>query len=111
MYIIHGGRASGKTTWLIMQSAMSDIPIMVTNPAMIIILKERAKHMGLKIPEPILWKKQREYCGDEVQEVIIDDVEYFIERVLMENNFRCVGMTCGEPIFDLTKVRIRIGDR
>lgn len=41
MYFIHGGRATGKTTWLLMQSAMSGIPIMTTNYRRIDLLANR----------------------------------------------------------------------
>lgn len=102
MYFIHGGRASGKTTMLIQQSAMTGVPIMTTNYHRISLYKERARSMGLKIPEPILWKMKQEGMGIDKNQVLIDDGELFLDYVLMHTSgVRCAGMTICEPIFEL----------
>ena len=112
MYFIHGGRATGKTTWLLMQSAMSGIPIMTTNYCRIRLYKDYAKQLGLKIPEPILWKKRQEYDGLDMNQVYIDDVEYFLNHVLVNTcGAMCVGATIGEPILELEKVNVRLAKK
>lgn len=104
MYFIHGGRATGKTTVLIQWSAMTGIPIMTTAYHRIGLYKERAKQMGLKIPEPILWKNRQEGMGIDKRQVLIDDGEHFLDYVLMQTaGVRCAGMTICEPIFELPK--------
>ena len=109
MYFIHGGRGTGKTTILIVQSAMSGIPIMTTNYHRIAIYKDQAKRMGLKIPEPILWKGKQEACGYDIKQVFIDDGEQFINHLLLNTcGARCAGMTIGEPVFEMSKVKVNI---
>ena len=112
MYFIHGGRGSGKTTWLLLQSAMSGIPIMAANYQRIVLYKDHAKQLGLKIPEPILWKNRKEGDGFEIKQVLIDDMEYFLNHVLLNTcGAMCVGAAIGEPVFDLSKVKVAIAQK
>lgn len=105
MYFIHGGRATGKTTMLLQQSAMTGVPIMTTNYHRIAIYKDLAKQMGLKIPEPILWRNRQEGQGFDRHQVLIDDGEMFLDYVLVHTSgVRCAGMTICEPVFELPKI-------
>ena len=53
MKIILDERGSGKTIRLVVESHVKNIPIMTVNRQMVKNIKESAKWLGLKIPEPI----------------------------------------------------------
>ena len=89
-------RASGKTTMLIKESAKTGKPIIVTNSMMVDILAQRAKEMGLRIPEPVsamrwiindygsgdrnrISKKARESGG-----LLIDDLDCVLKIIFGE---------------------------
>lgn len=52
MRFITGPRCSGKTTTLIEESARTGIPIIAPTMIMANYIKQRAKELGLDIPEP-----------------------------------------------------------
>lgn len=107
MYFIHGGRATGKTSTLVIQSAMTGVPIMTTNYQRVTLYKDYAKNMGLKIPEPIIWKNRQEGAGLDKRQVLIDDGENFLNYILIHTSgVRCVGMAIGEPVFELDNFRL-----
>ena len=53
MKIYNQPRCSGKTTRLIRESAMKQIPILCTDITHVSFILESAKEMGLSIPKPI----------------------------------------------------------
>ena len=53
MKIILDKKGSGKTIRLVVESHVKNIPIMTVNRQMVKNIKESAKWLGLKIPEPI----------------------------------------------------------
>lgn len=56
MEILIGQRQSGKTSYLIKQSAESNGIIVAPTECMAKFIKEQAEEMGLKIQEPISWR-------------------------------------------------------
>lgn len=90
MLFIHGGRASGKTTFLITKSAHTGIPILVTSYVKKRLLIDNAKRLGLEIPEPIIWENRHIFKIDLSQPILIDDGEYFLRHILMTT----LGVTC-----------------
>lgn len=95
MNFIHGGRATGKTTLLIRQSAETGIPILTTNYGRIRLYKDYAEHLGLKIPDPILWKNRKLPLKDG-SKVLIDNGEETINNILRENS----GVICETMVID-----------
>ena len=90
MVFIHGGRATGKTVMMLIESAQTGIPIMVTGHVRKEILKQQAKAMKLKIPEPVIWKRNRDQGVIGRDKVLIDDLESFLQCVLL----RTSGVQC-----------------
>lgn len=95
MNFIHGGRATGKTTLLLRQSAETGIPILTTNYFRIRLYKDYAEHLGLKIPEPILWRNRKLGMKDG-SKVLIDNGEETINNILRANS----GVTCETMVID-----------
>ena len=71
MKVYNQPRGSGKTTRLIYESAMKQIPILCTDWLRAGFIKESAKEMGLSIPEPIsadyLMFEDRDEFGNNVR--------------------------------------------
>lgn len=102
MYFIHGGRASGKTVLLLKQSAATGIPILTTNYYRIPLYKDCAKRLGLKIPEPILWKNIR-LPVQFGSRVLIDNGEETLDRILSVNSgVKCEAMAISDPVKHLS---------
>jgi len=102
MYFIHGGRASGKTTLLLKQSADTGIPILTTNYWRLHWYEEYAKRLGLKIPKPILWKN-RKLGLEPDSKVFIDNGEEFLNHILRFNSgVVCEAMVIDSPIMHIT---------
>lgn len=102
MHYIHGGRATGKTTYLIMQSAKYHVPIMVTNSARKGFIQNQAKWVGVSIPEPIVWNPGAHNDGLRVRDVLVDDGEAFLHHVLLHTaRARPVAMAISEPVVEL----------
>lgn len=102
MYYIHGGRGTGKTTYLIMQSAKHHVPIMVTNSARKGFIQNQAKWLGVSIPEPIVWNPGAHNDGLRVGGVLVDDGEDFLYHVLLHTvRARPVAMAISEPVVEL----------
>ena len=102
MYFVHGGRASGKTTLLLRKSADTGIPILTTNYWWLHWYKEYAKRLGLKIPDPILWKNQN--LGLEPDsKVLIDNGEETLNHILRLNSgVSCEAMVIDSPVMHIT---------
>ena len=95
MHFIHGGRASGKTTLLLKRSADTGMPILTTNYHRLRWYKEYALSIGLKIPEPILWKNRPLGLSSDTK-VLIDNGEEIINHILRINS----GVTCETMVID-----------
>lgn len=102
MYFIHGGRASGKTTYLLKMSADTGIPILTTNYWRLRWYEEYAKSLGLKIPKPILWKN-RKLGLEPDSKVFIDNGEEILNHILRFNSgVVCEAMVINSPIMHIT---------
>lgn len=95
MYFIHGGRASGKTTLLLKQSADTGIPILTTNYRRLRWYEEYAKELGFKIPKPILWENRQLGLKPD-SKVLIDNGEEILNHILRFNS----GVTCEVMVID-----------
>lgn len=79
-------RAGGKTTELIKLSAKTQVPILTMNYPHYLI--EKARHMGVSIPAPIIIGEILENIEDKVplpltDKVLVDDAEYVLQSMLL----------------------------
>ena len=96
MRIFAGGRAVGKTTLLILQSAQTGCRILVKTKQSADYLKAQAKSLGLVIPEPVVWDKGQQHIEEPV---MIDNLEAFVQMVVSERlGTRVAIATTGSPI-------------
>ena len=72
MDLIIKGRGHGKTVDLIKLSAETSIPILSCNPQYV---KEKAKELGIDIPEPVKPVHYKEYHGYSDSRVLVDDLD------------------------------------
>lgn len=102
MIFIHGGRASGKTTLLLKQSADTGIPILTTNYWRIRWYEEYARNLDIKIPKPILWRNMQ--LGLEPDsKVLIDNGEEILNHILRFNSgVTCEAMVIDSPVMHIT---------
>lgn len=99
MWFIHGGRATGKTTMLLRQSAVTGCAILVAHGNRARFLKQQAQSMGLNIPEPIVWKNDSNYCN---LGCLMDDAEQIIDMILQTRmGLHCEGMVINGPMTTL----------
>ena len=89
MKIILDKRGSGKTVRLVVESHVKNVPIMTLNRQMVKIIKESAKWLGLKIPEPIClddFLKNRHIQGrnnhDYENGILIDEAQLVLTELL-----------------------------
>ncbi len=102
MYYIHGGRAAGKTAYLIAQSATGKVPIMVTTYVRKKYIQDQAKWLGVSIPEPVVWNPGAHVEGLRVREVLIDDGEDFLRYVMFHTaRAEAVAIAISEPVMEL----------
>lgn len=102
MYFIHGGRASGKTTYLLKMSADTGIPILTTNYWRLLWYEEYAKILGIKIPKPVFWKN-RKLGLEPDSKVLIDNGEEILNHILRFNSgVVCEAMVIDSPIMHIT---------
>lgn len=83
MFVVSGGRRTGKTSFLIWKSAFTGIPILVLSEQQRRLLLHQAHSMNLKIPMPIVWTSRRP-DGYTAGKVFIDEAQYWINMVLRE---------------------------
>ena len=78
-----GGRHIGKTTWLIMQSSVTGVPIMAPNKRMAACIELQANRMGLQI-KPVL--SYRDFMGRMTTNLdnrfLVDELATFAEQSL-----------------------------
>lgn len=92
-----GGRFVGKTTWLIMKSCVTGVPIMAPNMHMAKLIEHQAKRMGLQI-KPVLSYRDLLTSGKTRADnrVLVDELVLFTEQFL---GTRIVAATIsGEPV-------------
>lgn len=78
MNIIYGERGSGKTTMLVMTSAVMNIPIICRTSANAKIIQDIAEKFGVNIPKPRVHERGNYY--DDM--VLLDDANLFIQDAL-----------------------------
>lgn len=83
MFVVSGGRRTGKTSFLIWKSAYTGIPILVHSYQEQNRILDLANMMELKIPKPIVWQSKRP-DGYVAGRVFIDEAQYWINMVLRE---------------------------
>lgn len=76
MKILHGGRASGKTAYAILESARTGYPILAWSAKRADELVRRAKQMGVKIPYPVFYTGESQRV---THPVIADDFDRVFE--------------------------------
>lgn len=103
MFVVSGGRRSGKTSFLIWKSAFMGIPIMVMTDAQKRIIEDQAVSMGLKIQKPIIWRRNRPDGYGSGQKVLIDEAQHWINKVLRES----IGAECEGMAGDFTVGELR----
>ena len=82
MNIILDERRSGKTIRLVVESHVKSIPIMTVNRQMVKSIKESAKWLGLKIPEPICLDKFLEDGHNYEDGILIDEAHLVLTKLL-----------------------------
>lgn len=82
MKLVVGGRQSGKTTWLIKESARTGSTIVCAHSALARDIQEQASRIGLKIPCPMSFQElQYGQRMHGVKGVLIDDAAHFIQYI------------------------------
>ena len=100
MKILHGGRASGKTAYAILESARTGYPILVTSERSAAEIMRRAKEMGVDIPYPVYYTGTRQKVNEPL---IVDNFDrIFEDYVQREFGTRVDVCTAGSPITLLT---------
>lgn len=82
MQIIARGRRTGKTCELIKLSSVYNAPIITFSSTQVEIIKSKAKHMGLKIPDPIYVGELFKFRGKIIDKVIIDDADKVLDYIM-----------------------------
>jgi hypothetical protein len=80
--IIEKPRGAGKTTDLVKLSAETNVPILAWNVCGSTLYKERARELGIKIPEPVRFSHGR---TGHLGEVMIDDLDAFLYSIVGSN--------------------------
>lgn len=102
MKIINLGRGQGKTTRLLYASEFNDIPILCATCQQKMFIENRARQLGLKIPEPICVTDLISYMakGDEKlsrKDILVDEVPMVLQNLLsslgMKGEVRAITLT------------------
>lgn len=83
MKIINLGRCQGKTIRLLYASEWQNIPILCANHCQKEYLKEKARDLGLKIPEPIT-PSSLARGKTEHKDILIDEAPLVLQSLLKE---------------------------
>lgn len=76
------GRAKGKTVGLIYASEVTGYPIVAPNEESVRYIEEKAKELGVRIPDPIFIRNLRAPGAYKPECVLIDEVYDLIGRAL-----------------------------
>ena len=84
MKIISLGRGQGKTTRLLYASEFNNAPILCSSAKQKSFLLDRARELGLYIPEPICaselsYQKIKE---NRIEDILVDDAEWVLQQIL-----------------------------
>lgn len=92
MEILSMERGSGKTTKLIKISNKTKAPIICRTRKMAKLIKERAKEMGLEIPNPMTidMYKNEKY---RYEKVLIDDIDLVL-KMYLNSEIVCATTSC-----------------
>lgn len=82
MKLYVGGRGSGKTMWAMMESARTGVPIFALNRQYKQNVIKMALNFGIDIPEPVTIEELNEFGKDETEEVIVDEAQELLQRML-----------------------------
>lgn len=95
MDIVNLRRGGGKTTYCITRSSITDCPILCGSKVQKDLLIDKAKAMGVKIPEPIT---VNEFKSDRVKpnKVIVDEVFYVLGQMLEDTSIDTVTFSTEE---------------
>lgn len=97
MEIVNLDRGRGKTYFLVKRSARTGYPILCHTEYQAKHIKDIARDLKLKIPEPIVVRKSNldnVFRGRKFkQKYLIDDVDLFLSSLLGEN-IECVTTSC-----------------
>lgn len=97
MEIVNLDRRRGKTYFLVKRSAIMEYPILCYNKDQVEHIKNVARDLKLKIPEPIVVRKSNlnnVFRGRKFkQKYLIDDIDVFLSFLLGES-IECVTTSC-----------------
>ena len=82
MRLYVNGRGSGKTMWAMMESARTDVPILALSRKHKQNIVRMALEFGIDIPEPITIEDLNATGKDKVEEVIVDEAQELLQRML-----------------------------
>ena len=82
MKLYVNGRGSGKTMWAMMESARTDVPILVLSRKHKQNIVKMALDFGIDIPEPVTIEDLNAIGKDKVEEVIVDEAQELLQRML-----------------------------
>jgi len=83
--IIGGSRACGKTTELIKESHEKNLYILCVDRHRAMYIERLARHLELSIPYPITINELPISKGSSIKEVLVDDVEDILARLINLN--------------------------
>ena len=78
------GRGKGKTTALVMTSAVTGARIVVSNESQKKTIKEIANKLNVDIPEPLTYVEQRQFRAFYKDGILIDNLEMILPTILNE---------------------------
>lgn len=84
MKVFCKGRGKGKTTALVMTSAVTGARIIVSNESQKKIIKEIADKLNIDIPEPLTWIEQKQFRAFYKDGILIDNLEMMLPTILDE---------------------------
>lgn len=82
MNVIYQVRRTGKITHIIITSSKRQIPILCHSKMKQKHIVERARELNLNIPDPILFSFEAYDAIKDKQDVLIDDIDLFLNSVL-----------------------------
>ena len=90
MRLYVNGRGSGKTMWVMLESARTGVPILALNRTYKQSIIKMALDFGIDIPEPVTIEDLNVSGKDKVEEVIVDEAQELLQRML---EVKIIGLT------------------